>query len=110
MDGVTAAFPDDLKVDRKQRRPRRQYRQAYITFLESELKNLLAANLRDILAVYNVESTQEFNKGLDFGMNKWNWPAYPKENVILGATDGDWNNWLKMRCEELEKRSVLGRS
>lgn len=105
-DGCIEPFPDDLLVDRKARRPRRKYGTKYVQDLEKGVKDVLVSRLNDIFLGYCAADTQAFNKGLDRAMYSGSWCLYPSTNVLLEAREGDWEAWLKSRCEQLGMLSV----
>lgn len=105
-DGVTEPFPDDLLVDRKQRRPRRKYKEKYIELLETMFRNHIEAQLTVVFGGYGSETTQDFNKGINLGLGGSPWRVYPSSNVVLHAGGEDWGQWLKKRCEQLGTTSA----
>ena len=50
---------------------------------------------------------RQFNKGLDYGLNHFAWRVYPSVNVVLEAGEEDWSGWLRSRCEQSGRLSIL---
>jgi hypothetical protein len=100
-DGCTEKFPDDLKIDRKARRPRRKYLEKYIALLEARFKGTLRRELGGLMGTWTQDQNAKFNRGVDLALVGTRWAKYPVKNVCLEVGDGDWKEWLIGRCDEL---------
>ncbi|KAF2008666.1 hypothetical protein BU24DRAFT_359826 [Aaosphaeria arxii CBS 175.79] len=99
QDKCTEAFPDDLLIDRKARRPRRKILKKYIRDLEAALKECLVSGLGTVLGGYSAVENAGFNKGVDKVLSGIQWRDYPDRNVVMEAGRCDWKDWLRKRCE-----------
>lgn len=78
-EGCTERFPDDHRVDRKERRPRRKYLQQFTGVLEVAFKSAVRKELADLFHPWGPEKTALFNKGVDWERRKRK-PGSPRWN------------------------------
>lgn len=106
-DSITKAFPEPLTYpvtelpDRKSEKRYRKYKLKYIGMLQEALRSAIFLQFRDVFSGYSVHSNQQFNNGVHSASNSFSWRLYPCVNVALEVGSGDWNSWLKVRCDEL---------
>lgn len=105
-DGISNAFPDNVLDDRKQRTLFRKYHLKYTDAIEKSLKGEIAHAFEETFFDYDSDATQNFNKGMDFGLTGLAWRLYPSVNVVVEAGEEDWSTWLRVRCESLGKVSI----
>lgn len=63
--------------------------------------------LGEVFAGWNPVKTQDFNKGVDKALNRTRWRIYPLGNVVMEVGEGDWGEWLRIRCEEVNWREMV---
>jgi hypothetical protein len=100
-DGCTKKFPNDVRTDRKSRKPRRRYMERYTFMVEAAYKTYICDALGNVFQNWDVAQTRLFNKGIDKALSGAQWVVYPDKNVVVEAGEGDWAVWLRGRCEEL---------
>ncbi|OAK97431.1 hypothetical protein IQ06DRAFT_255817, partial [Phaeosphaeriaceae sp. SRC1lsM3a] len=87
--------------DRKAKAKRCKHIDHYTHLVEAAFKACVCEGLGDVFDKWGKEEIASFNKGVDKALSGVQWVKYPSENVVYEAGEGDWEAWLRGKCEEL---------
>ena len=96
------ALPDWHTSKPKERRRQLHYVRGVNATMEAAYKYCVLEVFEDRFLGWSEKETQWFNKGMVVALSETDWDIMPETNVLIEAKDGDWENWLREQCSELE--------